>query len=225
MQEDSFTQIEQLNRAGTPLEVVNKYKRRIAQLYARRKDIDVVVLLSVAAIEYGLDHGRALARRKPKLAYETLSVTKAISYNLAANTWPGWGDPVTIEPFHMRCGLDAARLNLRLAKELNKGELPQSRAHWMLGAQLLANGAKRESIKSFERAERLAAKAGVHDEALLCRGFMLLAERAAARSTRPFAGELRQIAHRLRGMKDGPFYTMQLLTAQRIFTPLRKARR
>ena len=82
---------------------------------------------------------------------------------------------MSISAGDMTAGLDAARANLRLADELNKDDLPRSRAYWMLGAQLLAHRRFGGSLAAFGEAARYAGTAGAPGEELLSAGFQIMA--------------------------------------------------
>jgi len=107
---------------------------------------------------------------------EILSWVKRLCYDIASFSWIGW-DEAGISPTgeQSRLGLEMARRNLKYAIELNKGNLPTSRAYWMVGAHLLTSGEASRAIDEFEESETYAQLAGAIGEAELAKGFTILA--------------------------------------------------
>ena len=171
------------------------------------KDIPAVILIARMGIQHGLT--AAVIETDPVRNAALRSAAKALAYDLASFTWPGWDEPgVALGPNDLRIGLDAARTNLRLAIELEKGLLPLSRAHWLLGAHLLSALDTASSLPHFEEAASAAAAADSPAEALLARGF-------AALASGPEAG-LQDVLTRLRALPDGDSFAAQIETARRV---------
>ena len=77
----------------------------------------------------------ASSRQREKLR----SSAKALAYDIGSFTWPGWEEPrISPTADELAAGRDCARLNLRLAIELQKPPERVSMAHWLLGAHALA---------------------------------------------------------------------------------------
>ena len=172
----------------------------IRAAYWERKDLDEVVRLAREAIDGGSQSSDD----------KVLGWTKAIAYDLASFTWPGWDEPgIVIEPDHLKTGMEAARANLDLAVRLQRSADKVGMAHWMIGAHHLAAGDLDAACASFLDAERLAEQASDAPGAALARGYAALASRDApgfARATRELAA-----------MEDGEGYVEQLETAARVF--------
>jgi hypothetical protein len=129
--------------------------------YWKRRDIDGVVRIAQGALDAA---GEADAA--------ALAVIKAIAYDLASFTWPGWDEPgIRLDAGHRAIGLAAARRNLELARRLERPPLPTSRAHWLLGAHLWAAGDLAGAQAELAEAERLADLAGEVPDALLSRAY------------------------------------------------------
>ena len=171
---DSFTAIEFLNQQRRPAAVAQAYVDLVNVLYWEERDMDHVVAMSRAGIQYASD--QALAQGAGSGAYFTLrSSAKALAYNLGSFTWPGWKEAnLQIDALHVAAGMDAARLNLRLALELDKGDLPLSRAYWLLGAHLLADGHYRGAQALFGRAAMYARRAAAPLDSALNEAFAAL---------------------------------------------------
>ena len=118
---DTFTAIEFFNQQPDPLLVAEAYYDLVKALYWERRNIPQVVAMSRAGIQYCSDQAEKAAASDWETAYALRSGAKRLAFNLASFTWPGWNEPlIVLEPLHVSEGLDAARLNLRLALELDK---------------------------------------------------------------------------------------------------------
>jgi hypothetical protein len=167
---DTFTAIEYLDQQDDPLTVANVYSTLVMRLYWEDKNLPAVVAIARAGIQYGLT--AAAMASDHDLAMEIKSVAKEVAYNLASFTWPGWDEPgMIISQSDVAIGLDAAKTNLRLADELKKGDLPLSRAYWMLGRHYLASGHLDKAKACFAKAENFAIAASAEADRLLAQGF------------------------------------------------------
>ena len=145
---------------------------------------------------------------------------KTLAYNLASNTWPGWNEPgIRPTPSDMDTGLEAARLNLRLAQELNRGAEPMFNAHWIIGALELARGHHADAIRSYEQARVISSEAPLRHYTLLAEGSIAIAKIAAKASVDDNERELRRVRSALTagGVTDGKFYSDQLDTTYKFF--------
>lgn len=134
---------------------------------------------------------------------------KGAAYNLASAVWRGWDEPgVTLTPDLEAKGLPMARLNLKLAYELDKPTIAKSRGHWLVGAHHWSAGDTDSAVTEFNTAARLAREADSPDEARLSEAYALLAQRDPA---------WRQAAESLGSVEYGEFFVGQLETAARVF--------
>ncbi|HET6249674.1 MAG TPA: hypothetical protein VFE47_18440 [Tepidisphaeraceae bacterium] len=167
-EQDSFAAIEFAIANADALTSVIALDELMRDLYWKQKDLPNSVVLGRAAAQHGLVSASAVASTDAPLAVQLRGKAKAICYNIASFTWRGWGEEgIVITPPDERIGRDAARANLRLAVELNKGDLALSRAHWMIGAHQLSQADYSTALASFRKAvdfARLASERG--DEAL-----------------------------------------------------------
>jgi tetratricopeptide (TPR) repeat protein len=140
--------------------------------YWEMHDLDSTVKLAKEGIAYASEKAKE-AEDKAQAA-ELNNFVKAISYNLASFTWPGWDEDwiESISGEYLKLGLDAAHTNLHLAIELERGDLAVSRAHWMLGAQQIASGKYQEARENFSKSIEFAEKAEAHSDVLLSHGFL-----------------------------------------------------
>jgi tetratricopeptide (TPR) repeat protein len=173
---------------------------RMRTAYWEQKDLN-------AAIQVGQE---ALQQGRGATDEEDLGAFKAICYDLGSFTWPGWDEPgISPDAGHLAAGLAAARQNLELAVQLGKGPLPTSRAHWLVGAHLLAAGDRAGAAAAFASAGDLAEQAGADAEAVLNRGYASLAR----------GGNLAPTLGALRSLAGGGELAAQLETASEVFTP------
>jgi hypothetical protein len=212
---DSFAAIEFLNHQNDPLAVLETYNELAGHVYNELKNVPLMVVLACAGIQYGLL--RAAAETDSGAAAEIKGRVKAIAYNLAANTWPGWDDPgIVITRSDSAIGLDAARANLRLGRELERGDLPMSRAYWMLGAQLIAAQRYDDAQRAFADAARLAASAGEPAEGVLAKGFSALVDVLQGGADAP----LNALKAQLVDFEHGAMFVGQIDSARRVFSRL-----
>lgn len=175
-EQDSFAAIQFIQQQGTPQEVMTLYGDITQWLYGARKDVGGMIALSRAGIQYGLAEAERCKVEQPDVAGSLRGSAKALAFNLASNTWPGWNDDgIMLTTSDRRIGLDAARLNLRLAIELKRDHLPLCNAHWVIGAHHLADGryddARAALIAAAEQA-RLAQSAEFQS---MCSGYAAMA--------------------------------------------------
>jgi hypothetical protein len=185
------------------------YSEAMRAAYWEDKDLAGAIAIAFAGI------GRMLAEAHSSDAtrgYELRSGAKALTFDVASFTWPGWDEPgIVITPPEQRAGSSAARANLRMAEELEKGDLPMSRAHWMVGAHELASAHHEEARTSFEKAAAHADRAGESAEAELARAFAALALVAGDASQ---TTALETALARLASMPDGARLVTQVETAR-----------
>jgi len=219
---DSFVVIEELNQQEDPQAVVTLYDELARHLYWQRKDLPAAIAIARAGIQYGLTMAQGIEAKNVELAAELRSGAKAMAYNLASFAWPGWAEPgIVVGQSDLRFGLDAARTNLRLAQSLHKGDLPVSRAYWMLGAQQLASRQLAPAKNSFDQAAQYAQAAAEQAEALLATGFSRLIDLLASpdeTQTKTAQTQLAEVKAVLAKQDNGQFLIDQLDTALKVFT-------
>ncbi len=197
---------------GSPSTALTAWNLALRELYWERRSVSAVVALGRAGLEYGRREARS-PDEKQRL--------KVLAYNLSACTWPGWADG---PPGHLyseedlATGLDAARLNLELARELERPAEAQASAHWMLGAQLLADRGYAEATSEFEAAADWSTKGGDPAAEALARGFVMVTRIARNPDDDAARDELDRIATELRGLDGGSFYAAQFEPALHVFS-------
>ncbi|MBV9469552.1 MAG: hypothetical protein JO316_10465 [Abitibacteriaceae bacterium] len=216
-EQDAAAAIDFLTQQKDATAVAKTYRDLVEHCYWKDKDLTAVILMARAGIQHGLVAARQT--RKTDIADDLRSSAKIISFNLASYTWPGWDEPgIAIGPGEVAIGLDAAKTNLRLAHELKKGDLPLSRAYWMLAGQQLARQEYGEAQANFEAATRHATAASARAEELLAQGFSILTQILAASETTALQSRLDEIKAQLNSVEHGPDFVQQIETAHRVFT-------
>ena len=154
--EGAFAAIAELAAIDDPTEAADAYFEGMKTAYWDDKDVHLTTAIAYAGVSRLLteaEHANA------ETAAELRSKAKAMTYNLASFTWTGWDEPgVEIAPSDQAAGLAAARSNLDMAVELDKGDLAIGRAWWMLGAHLLTAGEPKDACEAFAASAEYADK-------------------------------------------------------------------
>lgn len=219
-QDDSYAAVEYVQRQGAPGRVAELYSGLTRYFLQKEKDLESFVRLSQAGIHFEL----TMAQRAsdPREVDALRSAAKTLAYDLAAETWPGWGEgALTPTPAQQRIGHDAAKLNLRLAGELKKGAMRVSLGHWMLGAHELAAGDYGRAKASFLAAAGRAEEARKPGIALSARGFLAVT-RIVAGEEETGRKELAEVKAELgrraeAGDENAAFYASQFEPALKAF--------
>lgn len=215
---DSVAAVVLLTDHPNPLLAAQAFGLVMRQLYWKEKNLPATLAFGRAGVQHGLTSASRLAATDPAQTLQLRSIAKGLAYDLASFTWPGWDEPgIVITPADIAVGLDAAKANLRLARELEKGDLPLSRAHWMLGAQQLAAREYVAAQESFQTAAVHARKAGVEAEGLLSDGFLQLSRLLARDEPAVRRKALSEIVTKLKPLPDGEFFAGQISTAEKVF--------
>jgi hypothetical protein len=197
----------------------------VISLYRSQRDVANMVLAALSGSAWCL--GQASLQSDAEVATRLKGRARAITFNAAANCWPGWDDEgVTIEDWHIAAGLSLAGLCLMLSRDLGLGAKAEGTAQWLVGALELALGDVASARATFAEAEQSNAALG--DEApqrLMAQGYHALADKCAAPDSHECARALQQALERLRaaGPEHGQFFADQIETAQRVFERRRGA--
>lgn len=204
-----------LRQADLPsTEHIPLYTKLMRHAYWQQKDLPAAVEIG----QTGIRHGEALAECCPEEAETILAQVKAIHYDLASFTWPGWDEEgIEIAKEEVRLGLESARINLELAIRLKKDALPLSRAYWMLGAQQLAAGDCTQALASFTMAGQHAVEANERPEELLAQGFACLTGLLDQPEDQALQVEMAEIKTTLLDEEHGEMFVQQVEDAHRVF--------
>lgn len=203
---------------GTPSEVGEIYNQAVRQLYWLEKGARGLARVGNAGISFCLTQAEKLENIDPKAANEFKTQAKIIAYNLAANSWPGWGDEgVVIAKSDTEAGFEAALLNLKLALELKKPADKIAVAYWLLSAMQLALGNYPDSLSFLDQSSVYSQNNQVglaFNEGF--RGLILLTSGARDEGARAFDSGLCKLK-KFTGNEEAQSFCSQLVAARRIF--------
>jgi hypothetical protein len=214
IQKDAAEAIAYLDGLEDPAQVILGYATLLQGLRQDPYSQDhpeAVLQLATAAVTTG--QTRAEAIDDDALQERLLGFVKPLAYNLAADTWPGWGGDTRLLPAHLQQGRWAADLNLDLARRLDRPPAALSAAHWVVGAHHLAAGDLPAAASAFRDATAAAREADDQDSILMCRGYQALVAQLQGK-----AG-LDTVLEELmaRDTEDARCYADQLRTALEVF--------
>jgi hypothetical protein len=178
-------------------------------LYGKNKDVAGMLALGRAGVDYQLRQAERVAADDAALSARLRTAAKTLAFNVAANSWPGWGDDgVAIEAADIEAGLQLAKLSLGLVRELALGQHQHGNAFWLVGALDLAANRTEAAVASFDQARACSLSAGEQPEALLADGYRAI---AVGEGLDDVIAQLLQ-----GGSKKAKFFADQLRTAARI---------
>ena len=217
-EKESYAAIEILNRLK-PQAAANVYEKAQLRLYWKKKDVSAMIALSRAGIQHALTTGQRVT--DPKEVYAFRSSAKALAYNLASFTWPGWNEKdIILTQSDLAIGLDAARLNLRLAEELNRPKKAMANAQWAVGAHQLAARALQAAEVAFNRGKAYAADSGERVLVKMLQGYEFLTEALKNPNSEQAQSRFEISISKLKDddSEEGPGYAAQLSTAFMVFS-------
>lgn len=208
--------IHHLQAQKDPLAVTTTLNDLARHAYWQLHDLDAAVVLAQSGIEYGSEQAKAA---KPEIAREINLLLRAITYNLASYTWPGWNEDwiEEIPADFLHLGMDAAKSCLALTQELEESELRYSRAAWMLAAHQLAAGQYEEAQANFSKAIEHAERAEAHADILLSHGFNHIVVLVKDAEDPGAQSALEAIKTELGNLEDGKAFIQQLDDALGVF--------
>lgn len=144
-----------------------------------------------------------------------------MTYNLAADTWGGWEDADVVDKSDRAIGLEASRLNIKLAKALGFGPERRKNGYWILGAHLLEEGDYEKADSAFKTSHEFTCQTDDRAAQLMTEGWIL-----ASRLLRdePLEQSLEEVKRKLKTLgDDGVFYAAQFDPALEKFAGKRSA--
>ena len=212
-QADRNKAMEFLNGQGEPQTVARRYLELMMDFYWKARALSEVTSFGTAGIDYSLAKAQEFAQSNPEAARDLKSAAMAMAYNLASFTWPGWDEEgIVVSDTDLATGLEAAKLNLRLARELKKGASAISAAYWVVGAQYLAAEQYEDAGKAFEMAIENAREAGDEASALMNSGYAGIVKVIGRVQKAKGKEQFEQAIEGLKkiGSEDAKFYAQQL---------------
>lgn len=211
-EKDLAAAIEELSREADP----KVFNDCMTELYWKEKNLAASAAIARAGVEIAISRSNGADEAK---VLEFKSAAKGLCYNIASFTWDGWDEPgFKISACDLANGLDAAKSNLRYAIELKKGELPLSRAYWMLAGHEISAGQLDQALEHYHEGERHAAMASSKQDVLLNRGFGQMVELLRRPQDAQIKSELEKTKAELKNEKDGEEFVKQIETAFKVFS-------
>ena len=153
-------------------------------------------------------------------AREALGMIQRMTFNAAADCWPGWGvSDKPIDPNHLLAARDLAERSLDLVQELELGPARLGTGAWLVGAFDLALGRYDEAIDIFRGARRNYLAASAPGLVLLTDGYVAIARQLAGDRTSSDDQGFDQVCERIAagGFEHGDEWIAQLRTALEVF--------
>ena len=209
--------IKWLKEQKDPQKAAEAFNDVMRHTYWQMQDLISTVTLAQEGIAYA--SAKAKQAGGSRQAKEFNNQVKAMSYNLASFVWPGWDEDwiEDIPQEYLKLGLDAAQTNLHLTTELGKGDLPMSRAYWMLAAQQIAAVQYQEAKDNFIQAIEFAEKAEAHGDVLLSHGFIHVVSLLEDPENEEAKSSLEAIKSELANLEHGEMLAQQMDDAMRVF--------
>lgn len=217
---DSYQLVEFLTKDDDPIAATQKFSDLVGILYMQQKNVPQMVMCGRAGIQFALDRAVKLKTDNPQTAVNLRGLAKTISYNVSVNCWPGWGDEgIVITASDLAAGLDLARLNLRLAGELQRDDFVLGNAQWLVGAHWLAQDKRQPAVESFEKSAHHFRTAGKPDFEWMAKGYIGLANLRDPAHRNTGEQQLKTAQQALAEMKnseDAQFFNDQLASVRTI---------
>ncbi len=215
---DTFAAINYLCKQDDPFSIMSTFNDVVGHLYWEDKDLAGVVAMGRAGIQYGLAASAEAESINPEAAKELCSKVRALAFNVASYTWPGW-EEAGVEPnsTDVALGYDAAKAAVRLVEEMEAEPIMFTRAFWMLGAHQLAAGKSARAEQSFSLSARYADESSSKSENLLARAFSVLAKAQSVPTAANLAKEMEGIKAGLAGEENGAEFVNLVDKAARVF--------
>jgi hypothetical protein len=222
--EDTQRAIEFIISRASAEDAMRVFELVVRDLYWQSKNLNATLLIGRAGIQFGLTEARRVAGHDQALAYALSSRAKMLAYNLSSFCWPGWqAEGIDIPAAYLSQGQDLAKTNMRLALQLRKGDLPMSRAWWLMGAHHLSIGQYERARRAFVEGTRFAIAAQTRESELMLRGYVYLSDMLKHPDNERLAREFGFVLVELEKSQEGRFFSEQLETALRVFEKQRGA--
>jgi hypothetical protein len=204
---------------GVSIDAALAYKEFAQALYHQNKNVQHMIDAGQRGIEFALDHAARAKSDDAETAAALMKMARIISYNVGANTWPGWGDDgISISPDQRAAGIDAAALSLRLANELRLGPQQMGKSHWLVAAHHIAAKRIEAALPMLDEAERAFATADDTPAQIMVRGYRALARKLCVETRAAALTELDRVlrCREQDASKAAGFYQHQIIVADKI---------
>ena len=202
-----------------PASTASAISAAINALYRLHHDISNMIAAAHLGVAWCL--GQASLQLDPELAATLRRSARTMSFNAAANCWPGWDDEgVTIDQLQVEAALSLAGLCRELALDLELGPKAEGTAHWLIGALELALGRFTAARAGFQEAERsYSALSKEAPQKLMAKAYDALAAKYESPKSNAAIGALSDALESLRASAkdEAQFFAEQITTAERVF--------
>lgn len=214
---DVMAAVEYLNSRGEPGDVARQYSQIVKDLYWKNR-ISELAAIGRCGIQYC--YIQASAAKNPVDKEYFMAYAKTIAYDVAANTWPAWGDKgITMTDTDRLAGLDCAKTNLRLALYLNRDDFHLGNAQWILGAHYMVDRKFTHAILAFMKARAHFKNSGNTEFILMAEGYIAITE-FVKRPSQAGGNKIMDVVIKLKGLEteDADFFAVQLETVLKYMT-------
>ena len=199
---------------NSPAELATRLEQSVKQLRGTGDDAALLAAARAAAdqVEQHLGAQHDGAR-------EALKVIQRLTFNVAADCWPGWSvSDKPIEPDNLLAARELAERSLGLVRTLELGPMREGTGIWLVGAFDLALGRYDEAIRILRDARQHYVAASAPGLVLLTDGYVVIARQLEGQVSADGEG-LDQVCARIAagGFKDRDAWIVQLRTAFDVF--------
>ncbi len=215
---DLFAAQNVIEEAESAQIVVDRYSGVIKLLYRDHKDVAGMLTLGALGVAFCLREARSHENSSDE-SRSLLDAAKRMSFNIAANCWPGWNDEgVEISDDHIRTGLGFARLSRRLVEELELDGDQVGNGYWIVGALQLSLGEFDAALAALADSKAAFGQLSDPAQALMADAYIALTKRLDPASESNDE-ELKSAVQTLRGLdnEDATFFVDQVETARAVF--------
>jgi hypothetical protein len=203
--------------AKSPTELARELETRVEE---PRRTGDAAAILSAVRGAVDEIERHANGDYSDDTKREALMAIQRLSFNAAADCWPGWSVPAEpAEARDLEPARELAQFSLGLVDKLGFGPIRQGTGTWLVGAFDLALGRYAEASKTFATARDYYLAAPAPGLVLLVEGYIAIAHQVAGGAGPADGGDLDQVFARIAAGKfeDGDEWIAQLRTALLVF--------
>jgi hypothetical protein len=152
-------------------------------------------------------------------ARDALTRARRLTFNVAADCWPGWAEGAPADTPSLLSALALARRSVDLVAKLGLGRVQQGTGIWLVGAFELALGRYADAARDFDLAREHYVAANAPGLALLTEGYSALLRELAGADVPVSADDLERVCAKITagGFENGAEWIQQLRTAQKVF--------
>ncbi len=217
-EQDIYAAIEEMIATITPSSAGRLLNELAAHLQQESTDLNSMVILVHAGIQFCLANSIILKTEDPQTAAHLRQQAAELAGRLASATWPGWNSPdLIIHDTHLLFGMEAARLYLRLSQENQQEPALAARAQWLLAAHCMAHLQWQQAHQHFQQAATLAVTPQYVD---FCNAYAAMCMLLTDPYNSQYRLEWSTAHHTLMQHENGEEVLRQTITAYNVFLSL-----